>query len=83
MGEIIYMPASEAVLQQHGLRGMRLNDESRKIFISGSSGSGKTVLEGHIVWGDLIRGVPQIVIDPHGPLIDSVLGKITRKRMSQ
>lgn len=80
MGTVTYRPATDALLRQRGRRGVRLSDRSRKVFITGSSGSGKTLLMGrHIVWGDLIGGTPLVVIDPLGPLIDTLLAKISRQ----
>lgn len=49
-------------------------DRARGIAIHAGSGSGKSVLIGRIVClQDLSRGIPQLVLDPQGPLIDNLL----------
>ena len=50
-----------------------LPDESRSmgIHIMAGKGSGKSRLMGRLIaWLDFVRGVPQVIVDPHGPTID-------------
>lgn len=57
-----------------------ISDAARKIFISGSSGSGKTLLMARqIAWQDFIHGIPVVLMDPHGPMIDNFLDKFIRQ----
>lgn len=58
-----------------------LPDGSRSmgIHIMAGKGSGKSRLMGRIIaWLDFIRGVPQVIFDPHGPMIDNFLDKLSR-----
>ncbi|MBK7782863.1 MAG: hypothetical protein IPJ58_19200 [Ardenticatenia bacterium] len=49
-------------------------DRPRGIAIHAGSGSGKSVLIGRVAClQDLGRGIPQLVLDPQGPLIDNLL----------
>lgn len=46
----------------------------RGIAIHAGSGSGKSILLGRILcFQDLLRGVPQVILDPLGPLVDAFL----------
>lgn len=50
------------------------DDRPRGIAIHAGSGSGKSALIGGVVcFQDLFRGIPQLVLDPQGPLIDNLL----------
>ena len=56
-----------------------LPDDSRNmgIHIMAGKGSGKSRLMGRLIaWLDFIRGVPQVIFDPHGPTIDNFLDKV-------
>lgn len=58
-----------------------LSDRARRmpIFLRAGSGSGKSRLMGRILsWQDFVRGIPLVIIDPHGPTIDNFLDKIIR-----
>ena len=55
-----------------------ISDDARSmgIHIMAGKGSGKSRLMGRLIgWLDFIRGVPQIIFDPHGPTIDNFLDK--------
>jgi hypothetical protein len=55
------------------------NARSMGIHIQAGKGSGKSRLMGRgIAWQDFIRGVPLVILDPHGPTIDNFIDKITR-----
>ena len=58
-----------------------LPDKARSmgIYIGAGRGSGKSRLLGRVlVWQDLMKGVPQIVIDPNSQTIANVLDKVER-----
>ncbi len=58
-----------------------LPDGSRSmgIHIMAGKGSGKSRLIGRVIsWLDFVRGVPLVILDPHGPTIDNFLDKLTR-----
>jgi hypothetical protein len=58
-----------------------LPDPSRSmgIHLMAGKGSGKSRLMGRIIsWMDFLRGVPQVIFDPHGPTIDNFLDKLIR-----
>lgn len=49
------------------------------IHLMGTKGTGKSRLLGRsIAWLDFLRGVPQLVLDPHGEVIKNFLDKFTR-----
>lgn len=59
-----------AIPDEHRLRG---------ISIHAGSGSGKSAMLGKSVSvQDFLRGLPQVILDPHGPLIDNFLLTIAR-----
>src|SRR5512144_2896178 len=48
------------------------------LFVLGTRGAGKSRLLGRLVaYQDLLRGVPLVVVDPLGGLIDNLLDKLT------
>jgi hypothetical protein len=52
-------------------------NNERRIRMVGASGTGKTIFESLIAWLDwACFGLPTIVLDPHGTLIDQILGYI-------
>lgn len=58
-----------------------LPDSTRSmgIHIMAGKGSGKSRLMGRIIaWMDFLRGIPQVIFDPHGPTIDNFLDKVFR-----
>src|SRR5215216_1665618 len=58
-----------------------LPDDARSmgIHIQAGKGSGKSRLMGRLIaWLDFVRGVPLVILDPHGPTIDNFLDKLTR-----
>lgn len=58
-----------------------ISDSARSmgIHLMAGKGSGKSRLMGRIIgWLDFIRGIPQVIFDPHGPTIDNFLDKMIR-----
>lgn len=63
---------SESVLR--GAITIQDGHRSRGVSFHAGSGSGKSVVGGKVIcFQDFLRGLPQIVLDPHGPLIDNFL----------
>ncbi|MBN1829801.1 MAG: type IV secretion system DNA-binding domain-containing protein [Deltaproteobacteria bacterium] len=56
------------------------NDRMRHTFIVGQTGTGKSTLMESMILQDIKAGQGVAVIDPHGDLIDEVLGKIPTHR---
>lgn len=57
-----------------------LPDSSRNmgIHIMAGKGSGKSRLMGRMIaWLDFLRGIPVVILDPHGPTLDNFLDKLT------
>lgn len=49
------------------------------VHIMASKGAGKSRLMARCIgFLDFLRGVPQVILDPHGPVIDGLIDKITR-----
>lgn len=58
-----------------------LPDRARSmgVHIQAGKGSGKSRLMGRVIaWLDFLRGIPLVILDPHGPTIDNFLDKLTR-----
>jgi len=58
-----------------------LPDDSRSmgIHIMAGKGSGKSRMMGRMIaWLDFVRGIPQVIFDPHGPTITNFLDKFVR-----
>ena len=58
-----------------------ISDQTRSmgIRIAAGKGSGKSRLMGRVIaWLDFLRGIPQVIFDPHGPTIDNFLDKLIR-----
>jgi DNA helicase HerA-like ATPase len=58
------------------------NDRMRHTFIIGQTGTGKSTLMESMILQDIGAGEGLAVIDPHGDMIDSILGKIPENRVS-
>lgn len=72
--------ANSSLFRKVKRKAVLIFDAARKIFISGSSGSGKTLLMSRqIAWQDFVHGVPTVMLDPHGPMIDNFLDKFLRQ----
>lgn len=61
--------------------GLILEERLRHVHIIGSTGSGKSNLLTHLIKQDIVNGNGVCVIDPHGDLIDSVIGHIPEHRL--
>jgi hypothetical protein len=73
-------PPSLSVPRHLARRLLWLPDKARNMGIAlrGGKGSGKSTLMGMLAWLDFVRGVPLVVIDPVGTVIDSLLYRICR-----
>ncbi len=59
---------------------MGLEDRLRHIFIIGQTGTGKSTLMERMIMQDIRAGRGVALIDPHGDLVESVLGRIPAER---
>ena len=57
------------------------DDRMRHTFIIGQTGTGKSTLMESMILQDILAGHGLAVIDPHGEMVDSILGKIPQERM--
>lgn len=60
--------------------GLKQDDRQRHMYIIGKTGMGKSTLLENMVLGDIAAGRGVGVIDPHGDLVDAVLGCIPKQR---
>ena len=60
---------------------MSTEDRMRHMFIVGQTGTGKSTLMESLILQDIESGKGIAVVDPHGDMVDNVLGKIPEKRM--
>ncbi len=56
-------------------------DRRRHVYIVGTTGSGKSVLMNEMAKQDIAAGHGVCVVDPHGSLIDDILGSIPESRL--
>ena len=60
---------------------VHLSDRARSmgVYILAGKGSGKSRLMGRVIaFQDLVKGVPQVILEPNGPTIDNLLDKVLR-----
>lgn len=81
-------PASSGLLLGHNTHAgktveVRLSpdERSRHIHLLGASGSGKSTLLLNLIRQDIENGEGIAVLDPHGDLVDAVLGLVPERRM--
>ncbi|MCX7778697.1 MAG: type IV secretion system DNA-binding domain-containing protein [Patescibacteria group bacterium] len=60
---------------------IKRDDRRRHVYIIGKTGTGKTVLISNMVKQDICNGEGVGVIDPHGDLIEDILGSVPRERV--
>ena len=61
---------------------MSTEDRMRHMFIVGQTGTGKSTLMESLILQDIQTGKGLAVVDPHGDMIDNILGKIPDSRMA-
>jgi excisionase family DNA binding protein len=60
---------------------MSAEQRSRHMHVIGASGSGKSTLLLNMIVQDILNGEGLCVLDPHGDLIDQVIGRIPEERI--
>ena len=61
--------------------GLTLEERRRHVYIIGATGTGKTTALLHMIHHDLLKGSGVAIIDPHGDLIQRLLGVIPKERL--
>ncbi len=56
-------------------------DRRRHVYIIGQTGVGKSVLQENMAYQDMMDGRGFCFIDPHGDLVESLLGKVPKERV--
>ncbi len=83
----VNMPKEGIVLGHNLYRGedtvvrLKEDDRRRHLYVIGKSGSGKSVLISNMVKQDIENQKGVCVVDPHGDLIDTILGYIPEDRI--
>ena len=81
------LPAKGTLLGKSAFRGdikpVYVTDEDRRrhIYMIGQTGTGKSTLLGNLIIEDIESGKGAAIIDPHGGLVESVLGHIPNERL--
>ncbi|HRY62982.1 MAG TPA: DUF87 domain-containing protein, partial [Candidatus Paceibacterota bacterium] len=81
------LPAEGIMLGESIFRGdrrvVRMTDEDRRrhLYIIGQTGTGKSVTMKNLVVQDMKNGKGVCVIDPHGELINDILGLVPKERI--
>ncbi|MCK9578679.1 hypothetical protein M0R01_04310 [bacterium] len=60
---------------------IKKTDRRRHLYVIGQTGTGKSVFQSNMIEQDILAGEGVGVIDPHGDLIDDILGKIPNNRI--
>ena len=82
----VNVPTEGLVLGRNIYRGeekiirIKKDDRQRHIYIIGRTGTGKSYLMANMVIQDITNGEGVCVIDPHGDLIEDILGYIPKER---
>ena len=61
--------------------GLTLEERRRHMYIIGATGTGKTTALLHMIHHDLLKGSGVAIIDPHGDLVQRILGIIPEERI--
>ena len=56
-------------------------DRRRHVYIIGQTGVGKSVLQENMAYQDMMDGRGFALIDPHGDLVESLMGKVPKERV--
>lgn len=82
----VNVPTQGIVLGVNRYRGqetmvrIKTDDRRRHVYVIGKSGTGKSVLLENMIVQDIKIGEGVCVIDPHGDLVESVLGQVPSER---
>jgi hypothetical protein len=57
------------------------NDRRRHLYVIGQTGTGKSAFLSTLIQQDIEKGHGVAILDPHGDLIDDILGKIPNERL--
>jgi len=60
---------------------MGVSDRRRHLYVIGQTGTGKSAFLSNLIEQDVMRGDGVGVLDPHGDLIDDILGKVPNERL--
>lgn len=63
------------------LFGIKRVDRRQHMYIIGKTGTGKSALLHNLIIQDIANGEGLCVVDPHGELVESILGKIPEERI--
>lgn len=66
---------------QDRLFGIKRSDRRQHMYVIGKTGTGKTTLLNNMIVQDIENGEGVCVIDPHGELVENLLGKIPPERV--
>ncbi len=58
------------------------DDRRRHIYLVGQTGTGKSTLLANMIIEDIVHGKGVAMIDPHGDLVETVLGRVPRERIN-
>lgn len=61
--------------------GQTLEERRRHTYVLGATGSGKTTLLSQMIKQDILSGKGLCVVDPHGQLVEELLGLIPKERL--
>ncbi len=82
----VNMPHEGIFLGRNLYRGLetivriKKDDRRRHLYMIGKSGTGKSYLLANMAIQDIINGEGVCVVDPHGDLVDNIIGRIPRER---
>lgn len=63
------------------LFGIKRNDRRQHMYVIGKTGTGKSAFLHNLIIQDIANGEGLCVVDPHGELVEEILGKIPEERI--
>lgn len=80
------LPASGTLIGESMFRGEQKkvyitpDDRRRHVYLIGQTGTGKSTLLANMIVEDISQGKGVAMVDPHGDLVETILGRIPRER---
>lgn len=78
--DVVYFGRTDFRNKDH-LFGIKRKDRRQHMYVIGKTGTGKSALLHNLIVQDIANGEGVCVVDPHGELVEGILGMIPKERM--